>query len=998
MKAKTNQELLRDMSPFISNPMRSISLGFAILEDLTEGTVRMVEASNPVAYDAEIMATQAAAVLDQAEVFSRRMYPELARTEEDLYLHMADVDYLNRFSTPATMVIGAVFNEAELKGIAVPIHDGSGASKLVIPKHSFFTLAGSEFVTQYPIEIKILHNGSFSISMDYSSTSPLYLPPSNMVSFEVSQIDNDRFIIINIPVQQVSVSSHLLQLTSFSGFSQEFRFSDNFHYIRAFIYNQNTRTWVEAATTHNPIIYDPNKPTVLLQVRNQTVAATIPQIYFDTGLVRDSVRLDIYTTKGELNIDYSDYDVGTFKLKFQDLDRINGDVYSAPFGQLVNLAVIPRTPLKGGRGPMTFNQMQRRFIRRSAVVAGLPITSNQLSQDVSDTNFELITQLDDITNRQFILTRDVDPPEDKSSATGLPCTMGIAHVNMNELAVYNGVMIDGGRVTLKTDTLLEGTTKGLRLVPKKEVNDLKLMATRSPDALANIVNGREFYFSPYIYVMDDSSDQFNMRPYHMSSPDILSRVQFQLNDSVGLAIRSEEYVIVPNNDGTGYIMMMTLEKSEALGLLDPDQLKIQLSYRTGTGGRRTYIAGSLISKLDPKTGRPVSEEWIYRFEWLTDYDIDNQHRLNITNTGFPVDLTQEVDVIFIVKDYRPPEAFKGDIDTIISVNHIENYDWRSFYIGQSQEKITIQFGHFLKHLWRRSRTIEEVIEFQTYPEDVLARYPTDIYKRKADGSLFLEIDRETNTSKLVKLHNRGDIIKVDGENQVKYPKGSIVYRDGKPVPKKTTRDLIRQVDLFLVDGRHYFVNHQPTMDYLDRSINTITNWVVTDVPDIEQRGIDETEFFFHPKQGVGNIEVMIEDGSLVTAKSNQSLRVTYKIRKEKYEDPEVVANLKETTAKTITDAINSIKRVSGTAISRGDIESVLKAIYRGDIIDVNISGWMNDEHDMILISDLSAVPTVGKKLTVLSNMALTIEDDVAIDFKPVDNTHQALGRYNFKRK
>lgn len=997
MKAKTNQELLKDLSPFISNPMRSVSLGFSILEDLTEGTVRMVEASNPVAYDIELMATNTAAVLDQAEVFSRRMYPELARTEEDLYLHMADVDYLNRFSTPATMVIGAVFSEAELKGIAVPINDGSGANKLVIPKHSFFTLAGSEFVTQYPIVIKILHNGSFSISMDYTTLSPLYRPPSNMVSFEITQIDNDRFIIINIPVQQVAVSSQRLQLTAFNGFSQEFTFKDNFHYVRAFVYHQTTRRWVEASITHNPIIYDPNNPTVLLQVRNQTLAATIPQIYFDNGLIKDAVRLDIYTTKGEQNIDYSDYDAGTFKLKFQDLDSITEDRFSAPFGKLVNLAVVPRTPLKGGRGPLTFNQMQRRFIRRSAVVAGLPITTNQLSQDVTDTGFELITQLDDISNRQFVLTRDVDPPEDNSSATGLPCTMAIAHVNMNELAQYNGQLIDGGRVTLKTDTLLESTVSGLKLVTKKEVNDLKLMAIRSPDALANIVNGREFFFSPYIYVMDDTSDQFTMRPYHMSSPDILSRVQFQTNDSVGLSIRSDEYVIVPNNDGTGYVMMMTLEKSEALGYLDPDQLKVQLSYRTSSGGRRTYIGGTLISKLDPKTGRPVNEDWIYRFEFLTDYDIDNEHRLNITNTGFPVDLVQEVDVILIVKDYRPPEAFKGDIDTIISVNHIEGYDWRSFYIGQSQEKIVIEFGHYLKHLWQRSRTIEEVVEYQTYAEDVLARYPEDVYKRKSDGSLYLEIDRETNTSKMVKLHSRGDVIMLDGEPQVRYHKGDVIYRDGKPVPKKTSRDLIRQVDLFLVDGRHYFVNHQPTMDYLDRSINTITNWIVTDLPDIQQRGIEETDFFFHPKQGVGTIEVMVEDGSLVRTKANQSLSVTYKIRKEKYEDPEVVSNLKETTAKTITDAIQSIKRVSGASISRGDIESVIKAIYRGDIIDVTISGWMGDQHDLILISDLSAIPTVGKKLVVLSNMGLTIEDDVTIDFKTVDNTHQALGRYNFKR-
>lgn len=997
MKKITNQELLKDMSPFTSNPLRAISLTFSMLEDLTDGKVRMVEASNPIAYLAEVSAVNVAAAVSRAEVLTRKIYPEMIRTEEDLYRHMADPDYLNRFSKPATMIIGVLFSTHELMNLAVPVHDGSGAKMLIIPKHSFFTLAGNEFCIQYPIRIRVLHNGTFNIAMDFKKLSPMYVPSTNMLTHETTTIENDKYTLINIPVQQVSLRSHLLQITSFSGFSKTLSFTDKFFFARAFVYSELTKRWTEAKITHNSTIYDPQTPTVCLQVLNGSVKATIPQIYFDTNRVRDAVRLDIYTTKGEQSIDYGDYDVGTFKLKFQCMDNIHDDTYQAPLGRLANMAIIPRTPLKGGSGPITFAQMHRRLIRRSATVAGLPITSNQLSQNITDTDFELITQIDDVTDRQYIVTRAVDRPLDKSTSTGLGACISIVDINMSELAAYNGQLYNSKRVSLKAETLMESTELGIHVVPKNVVDDLKLLAINAPDALANIVNKRQFFFSPYVYVMDDENNKFNMRPYHMSSPSIMMRTQFNHNDSIGLYLSSDEYVIVPNNTGDGYLLLMTVLNNESLGEVTPDQLHVQMSYLTGSSGRRAYLAGSLISKIDVATGRPVDEQWIYQFEIKTDFDIDSEHRLAITSTGYPVDLLQDVDITFILQDYRPPEAFQGDIDSIISIKHINNYNWQSFYIGATQERISIQFGEYLDHLWRRSRSIEETIRFKTYDEDEPARYPDDLYKTNSDGSLYLEIDRVTGTTKRVKLHSAGEVILVDGEPQVKHKKGSIVYVNGKPVPLKHDVGISRQVDLFLVDGRYYFANNPLTRDYLDTSINQITSWCVNDLPNIQLRGLEETKFYYHPRQNTGLIDVMVDDGSLVRARSDQALKVTYRIRRDKYENGEIVSNIMSTTAKTISDAIESIKRVSGAAISKNDIVGALKAIYRDDIIDVELYGWMDGKHDVILISDVSSIPSLGKKLEAQSNLSLRVVDDVSIEFEKVDSVNQTMGKFSYRR-
>ena len=96
--------------------------------------------------------------LSEAEVLLRKQYPSMATTLEDLYLHMSDVDYINRFAIPAKARFHLWIDLQEMifKMILDP---NTGIKTITIPANSEFTINDITFSLQYPIDIKQLTHG-----------------------------------------------------------------------------------------------------------------------------------------------------------------------------------------------------------------------------------------------------------------------------------------------------------------------------------------------------------------------------------------------------------------------------------------------------------------------------------------------------------------------------------------------------------------------------------------------------------------------------------------------------------------------------------------------------------------------------------------------------------------------------------------------------------------------------------------------------------------------
>lgn len=990
-----SDEIMARQALVIRNPDAMQQIALDALETIKDGTVTVVEASTPFTYQLEMSTTSAATALITAESLARRIYPKMAQTEQELYLHMADADFAGRFSTPSMTVMGFVLPVESVLGAAVSLNDGTGARAIVIPKDTVVRIDGTVFTIQYPIVIKVLYNGTFSIYLDTSKQVPTYIPPTNILNWTKSQTQTNDFLVIDLPVQQVAITSQILQLTSFTGFSKQLTFEDYFYYARAYVKNKVTGEWVEIHTTHNSQVYDPNQATVCLNVLNRNLGVYIPQIYFVNGLINDALRIDIYTTKGPLSLDYSGASISDFAISIRDLDHTDLDRFSAPLKSFSAFGAFPRAPVTGGSGPKTFAEIQRRVVNRSTVTAGLPVTTNQLGSGLNDAGFDMVTKLDNITNRQYTAVRGVTPPDDNTTVTGLGSSIQLIEFTLDELTATNSVLDNTTRVTIPPQTLFESINGYLKIVPASEVNALKELATTAPDSIANIVNTRQFYYTPYHYVLDTANNKFNVRPYHLTNPTVSSRYIQQQNNGLGLNIRSNSYSIGVNDSGNGYSLFLELESNASIRAFTPERVTVQLSFNAVDSDRRGWVEGFLVTPIDPATGAPVDNQWIYQFDLNSNFDINSDHHIRLTDSGYTIALEHEFDIVVILKNHQPVGSGIGDIDTIVNPDYITDYDYLSTYIGATQEKLTIRFGYYLKHLWHRSRTIKQATEYLTYIDDVPATYTSNQYERDAAGNIIINYNYETSEIQYNLLHSKGDPIIIDGEQQYLHRKGDVVIDEfGDPIPKTTQRKLARQVDIFLIDGRYYFANNEQTVNYLNKALAEITGWIVNDIAHLQQRLIERTDLFYYPKTSIGLIDVVVGDGKVQRIDSARSIDVTYVLPRDKKDNSEITGKLIDNTSQLLFNAIETLIRVSGGIITSNDLSSTVKKLAGTDVVDVYIDGYFPEGYKTMLTTDVSALPAIGKKLVTMSNLTLQVQDDVSVLFEGigVDRSNSFLER------
>ena len=171
--------------------------------------------------------------MTHTEALTRQLYPSMAINNEELYLHMSDKDYLNRFSTPSRTTFTVMINRDEFKNKAVVV-DNSNIRKLVIPRNSEFMVSNYTFTMEYPIEIRQMAHGGIQVVYDVSEQSPLQTLESNIVDWDIVRFNGEEYILIKIPVNQVQIKTYYAQINNVVKYSKMFPTTENYYYCRVY--------------------------------------------------------------------------------------------------------------------------------------------------------------------------------------------------------------------------------------------------------------------------------------------------------------------------------------------------------------------------------------------------------------------------------------------------------------------------------------------------------------------------------------------------------------------------------------------------------------------------------------------------------------------------------------------------------------------------------------------------------------------------------------------
>ena len=961
-------DLMSRIDQVKENPSLTFRVGIDVLSEVMDGTIDLVDPSNPLIHLLEVSAVQTAANAQEAVRLLRKQYPTLAQDASDLYHHMSDRDYLSRFATPVDSTATLVFQWDQLKNQMV--YDAEEeCHKAIVPRDSIITVDGVTFMMLYPVVIRLYENGVLNVSYDNTIPSPVFTLRTNIIQARVStDTQNVKWLFFDVKVLQLAAKTVLDTVTVGKRLNLSVPFTDSFYMVRAYFQSNATgKTWYEMLTTHSDLVYDHSKPTVVLKVVDNVVNIMLPTVYQQSGLVSGAVRFDVFTTKGKVSYNFSNYQPDSFQLKLQALDEYRDlSIYTAALATVSIHALIDKT-VNGGTEGLSFEQLRARVINNSTGDPIIPVTNLQLQSLVENRGFDIVKNVDTLTNRIFLASQKLPYPSDTRLLTAANISIGTIVLNLEYLKEHQNVRINGKRWTLLSNNLYREDNGVIKLLQDKQVHGLYAMGL---DEVVKELNTYRYLYSPFYYVLDNTEAEFTTRVYELDNPKIQDLNFIRQNETLQLVVNTGNYKLEKIPDG--YRLTIITSSGAFYKQLSDGVVGMQLAFYQPGEKVMAHQNGVLVGRTD-------KDERIYQFDITTNYEIDADDNIRITSAVIPgldnVSVKTNIFSTFhlfytttsLTTGYRPDES-----DALINKLLLPTGS-----VAVTHEEIDLQLGLALKNLWSRCRSLPTGVTYKRYLSDIPMQYTEDIYEKDPiTGSLFKVVDGKLT---YLKLHGIGDVV-YDENNQVvyKHRKGDVMLDEaGQPIVEDIN-NLYKEVDMFFVDGKNFFVTDDPYIDYNKEFTSIVAEWITEDVKDIQELLLEQTKIYFYPKNQLGEVKVSLVDGTEKTIRSEQSLVLDLDVPPAIYTNTVIRQQLSDQTIRLLDQYI------SRPEVNIVDIHTALATLYGNSVKSFRLSGLGGEDYRLIKVQNKDSALCLKRNLYIQQDGTLIMKEDVTINFHVVD--------------
>lgn len=961
-------QLLLDVEIHRSNPSRLTRAAFDYLERASNGASLILDPSNPFVFAVEFAAVLASRNHMRGDVNLSRQYKAMATTEEALYLHMTDTDYLNRFSTPskATFAFLISLPEVRLRAVATGT---DGVRKLVIPRDTTFTVEDTTFTLLYPLEIRIMPHNGLQIVYDGTNKNPMKPLESNIPAWNIYSESGIDFIRIDLETLQLKATRTNNPVIAAGSFSFNQEFEDNFYYARVFMAKANGG-WTEIKTTHSDQVYDPLVVTASLRVEENNLRVTIPPVYFTSNMVTDAIRIDVYSTKGSLDLNLLAYESNSINMVMLDYGAEVEEKYYIPINNVSEKSVIGLGKTTGGGNGLTFEQLRNRVIYDSLGNRSQPITSYNIKAELENSGYNGVEIIDNVVKRTFVATKALPNPNLPNNPSGAGCIISTFIARIADLAGLPTVKDNGQRITILPSTIFRRDNGLIDIVPKAAVDGIRAL---SAEAQAADINGRQLLYTPFHYVFDTTNNRFDARAYYFEDPKIVTKTLEGENATTAIEVSTGPWWLRKIDEG--FELIIATRSGESYRTLADDRCFAQLSYRANGETAYAHLNGEFVG-VDDTTG-----ERLFSFVLESTFDVNSSDQIYINNFKmFTADTIRELAtslitefyISFIVTDLTNnynSSPLDNQVAEFLLPTDIDNY------VTVIREKLVLQFGTALQGLWNKSRPIVSPEDYQRYTTNVPYIYEENVYERNPDGSLKFTLDVD-NKPVFNILHHVGDT-KLDEDDNVvyRYLQGELIRDEfNRPIPKNP-RELRYKVDLFFIDGRYAFATNAKTVAYRESVPRTVVEWVDKDINGFTNRLIEETDLFFYPLTTIGQIQVITQESDPITINAEQGFNV------QLYVDQVVIDNLKlqKDMSETITKELDAM--LQARTVSFLNISARLRAVLGDGVYGASVSGLGGSLLlNTITTRDDSQRAVLKKKMVVDSDGFLSVQVDINIDF------------------
>lgn len=967
------------MAAFGYEPTRAMAYMISVQERLHNGEDLFVDPSTPAVEIMEMMALMTHGAIQRNEILDYHSYPNMAQTAQDLTFHKSDRDYVGDFTTPGGAWFDIYVAEDELISKSVRIGN-TKTRKLTFPKHSFIVVNGMTFTFQYPINVIVKSHNGIDIVYDISTPSPLQQLDGNVVDWDVvtTPLATDtggriRMVAMRVYLRQMNYTSSQHSVNDAKILKKTFTLTDKFFYVRAF--NRQGGKWVEMKTTNSQQTFDPNDPTLLYSLVDDELTIELPYVYTKETLVNDSIRVDIYTTKGPINQSFVGLAPDDFTVTWTDLDKDDSAIYYSPLGTMSTISVFATGTATGGEDAPTFEEQRERVKNNAVGDPVIPISNAQVGVELGQMGYGVDTKIDDFTNLTYLASRAMPVNTAGRASTGVDCAVITLKATLTDLVKYKTVIDNGNRVTLTPKTLYQYIDGILKIVPDAQREAIDLL---DGDAKVNRINGQNYLWTPLHYVFDYNEDKFDARPYYLDNPQFGVASYVASNDTLGLTIGASKVRSIVRDDN-GYQIDILATSNDTWKELKDDQVHVQLAYKPLDESHMAYINGELVT-TDPST-----RERLFRFRIDTNWDVNEGHALITSNFSmfenvrrdFATPLKSNFTLIWAVSDFVVADAETSDVDEALG-------DWLlpKGTVGVYLEELALNLGDELSGLWARCRSMISNRKYLTYEKDVYKTWEANVYAKDPVTGMFTTETGPDGKKQLVLVHAKGDIqYHEDGVTPViEHEAGSAMIDENGNLIMESDRNITRWCDLTLLDGVYRYATADVDIDYRKSVPDTMVEWINKQLGRLRPQLLANTKLFFQPRTTIRFVEARVEDGELKTLHSAQRLTIDLYVTDDVYKDNDLRAALKASAIAEVVSGLNN------NTVARNVVEKAITDNLGTDIIGVHLSGLggLESDYNVIVLLDDTTRLGLAKALETTADGKYAVVDAIEVDFKRND--------------
>lgn len=960
------EELKSKLELYKYNPTMMQRVILDTLTDVTNGKINIVDPTNPFIFLLEASTVNASLFIQENYLNLRRQYPSLAQTQDEIYLHMCDKDYIGRFATSGRCKFTVAILHRDLE--SAPYDASMDANKLTIPKDTEVTIDNIKYTFSYAIDVIRHSNNIIRVQYTTDEQNPLYPLSNSLIKYTARKnADGNIWVFFDVELLQTEIKSTHFPIEMGAVFSKNIPFSNQYNYCRIY-YRSNTTNnrWKEIKTTHNEVVHDISDPTLVLKVYDGELNVTLPVVYTNQGILSGDLRVDIYTTKGDITVDLSNYKLSAFSNTLRSLgndDEINNYVTALSDSSYLIFSDQIST---GGSNGIDFNELRKRVINNAAGDRQLPISNVQLESYVDNQGFDLIKNIDLVTNRVFLATKKLPAPSNKKIIT--PATLGLSSIVINpvQLAGNYNVVSNYKMLTIKSNSLFKLENGILRILSQSEVDHLGALPVN--DYITN-VNTNNYYYNPYYYVYDEGNiNEYELRPYHLDQPKINYVNFMNQNNTLQIAVNTGSMQI--ERVTTGYKITVVTKSGSFYKQIEDQRLALQLGYYPVDENRMAFINAEQIGLTD-------DGERIYEILLNHNLLINKDDELRLLNAamfdentiGTDVKLTHDFYLIYSTDSITT--TFQGSIIDQKVYKPLLTNDFR----GITEEQVNISLGYNMKNLWSKIRPILTEVVYKRHTENIPLVYTSDIYDLDpVTGSIF-RVTGENEIEYNV-IHHAGDpVLDEEGNPVYKHKVGDVILdAAGDPVIEGSV-SLNSEIDILLADARYLLANNAIYREYRSSIANLIHTWCSINIEDIQNLLLEQTRIYYYPSTTFNSIKVQVNKGKIIGLSSE----VYFKIKLFLKSSIPLDKDLKEAISEDIVSIVDNY--LTNKNINIDDILLLIKNKYSSLIDSVQIKG-LNDNIDLYNVEILQEQKrfNLKKKLMLESDGNVYVVEDIDIEY------------------